>query len=103
MSESPKPAPPSRWSRARRVALRVGLGGVALAAAWLVMTVHPQPLFAYTLRRANIVLHARAPLPPEAGPILDEVVRRVARSPLRRAVSAVAASLGIRRWRGLSY
>src|SRR4051794_26630555 len=40
------------------------------------------PLFAHSLQRGNVVLHARRPLPPEAGPILDEVVRRIARSPL---------------------
>ena len=53
-----------------------------MAAAWWLLTLFPQPLFAYTLRRANIVLHARAPLPPQAGPILEEVVRRAALSPL---------------------
>jgi hypothetical protein len=58
------------------------MGVLALAAGWLALAIHPQPLFAYSARRANIVLHARAPLPPQAGPLLDEVVRRVARSPL---------------------
>ena len=54
----------------------------AALGAWLTLIIHPQPLFAYSARRANVVLHARAPLPPEAGPLLDEVVRRVSRSPL---------------------
>jgi hypothetical protein len=54
----------------------------AVAAAWLALAIHPQTLFAYSLRRANVVLHARAPLPPEAVPQLDEAVRRLARSPL---------------------
>ncbi len=74
-----RPAPPSRR---RRRARRLGLGLLALAAGWLTLAIHPQPLFAYSAQRANIVLHARAPLPPEAGPMLEEVVRRVARSPL---------------------
>jgi hypothetical protein len=60
----------------------VGLALVAVAGGWLALLIHPQPLFAYSAQRANIVLHARAPLPPEAGPLLDDVVSRVARSPL---------------------
>jgi hypothetical protein len=80
MPEPPRPPrPPTRWSR---VARRLGLGLAAVAAAWLALIIHPQPLFASSARRANVVLHARAPLPPEAGPLLDEVVRRVSRSPL---------------------
>jgi hypothetical protein len=70
---------PRRWVRR---AGRTALGLVVLAAAWLALALRPQPLFAHSLQRANVVLHARAPLPPEAGPLLDEVVRRVARSPL---------------------
>jgi hypothetical protein len=55
---------------------------LGLAAVWVALVIHPQPLFAYNLRRQNLQLHARAPLPPEAGPILDEAVRRLSRSPL---------------------
>jgi hypothetical protein len=80
MSEASSSQPRPR--RLRRVLVRTGLGAVTLFAAWLALTIHPQPLFAHSLRRANVVLHARAPLPPEAGPILDEVVRGFARSPL---------------------
>jgi hypothetical protein len=58
----------------------VGLVGVV--AAYLALAIHPQPLFAYTLQRGNIVLHARRPLPPEATPILDDALARVSRSPL---------------------
>jgi hypothetical protein len=72
-------SPRRRW---RRVAGRAGLSLAALAAGWLALIVHPQPLFAYSAQRANVVLHARDPLPPQAGPLLDEVVRRAARSPL---------------------
>src|SRR6476646_10231039 len=71
--------PPTRW---RRRARRLGIGLAASLAAWLTLVIHPQPLFAYSLARGNVVLHARAPLPPQAGPLLDEVVRRLARSPL---------------------
>jgi hypothetical protein len=66
----------------RRIARRVVLVVATVLAGWLTLIVHPQPLFAYSAQRANVVLHARAPLPREAGPMLDEVVRRLSRSPL---------------------
>jgi hypothetical protein len=61
---------------------RAGLALAAVVAGWVALAIHPQPLFAYSAQRANIVLHARAPLPSRAGPLLDDVVARVARSPL---------------------
>src|SRR5215831_11445925 len=67
--------PPKR----SRVVRRVMLALAAVAAGWLALIIHPQPLFAYSAQRANVVLHARSPLPPQAGPLLDEVVRRAAR------------------------
>jgi hypothetical protein len=75
-----EPTKPRRGGR--RWLRRTGLLLAAALGAWLTLIVHPQPLFAYNARRANVVLHARAPLPPEVGPLLDEVVRRVSRSPL---------------------
>lgn len=54
----------------------------AVIAGWLALAIHPQPLFAYSTQRANVVLHARAPLPAQAKALLDDVVTRVARSPL---------------------
>jgi len=60
----------------------VGLSLGALIAGWTALAIHPQPLFAYSAQRANIVLHSRAPLPVQAGALLDDVVTRVARSPL---------------------
>jgi hypothetical protein len=80
MSETPKPLHPPR--RTRQIARRVVLGVLTLLAGYLTLVVHPQPLFAHSAQRANVVLHARAPLPPETGPLLDEVVRRVSRSPI---------------------
>jgi hypothetical protein len=71
-----------RPRRGRRVAKRALLTLLGAAAVWLALILHPQPLFAYSAQRANIVLHTRAPLPPQAGPLLDEVVRRISRSPL---------------------
>lgn len=52
------------------------------ALAWLALALHPQPLFAYTAERANVTIHARAPLPREVGPLLDDVLRRISSSPL---------------------
>ncbi len=78
-----RPAAPQRprhhWLRVLR---RVGLALALLVVAWLALVIHPQPLFAHEVRRGNVVLHARVPLEPKAGLLLDEVVRRVARSPL---------------------
>jgi hypothetical protein len=64
--------------RLRRLALAL----VALVAGYVALVIHPQPLFAYTLQRGNLVLHARRPLPPEATPMLDDALGRVSRSPL---------------------
>ncbi len=55
---------------------------VTLAAGWLGLVVHPQPLFAYSARGGNIVLHARRPFPPATQPLLQDVLRRVSASPL---------------------
>jgi hypothetical protein len=61
---------------------RILLALVAAAAGWVALVVHPEPLFAYTARQGNVVLHARRPFPPETRPMLDDVLRRVSRSPL---------------------
>lgn len=55
---------------------------VAVAAGWLGLVLHPQPLFAYTARQDNIVLHARRPFPAATQPLLNDVLRRVSASPL---------------------
>ena len=69
-------------SRSKRVVRRALVVLTALFGAALALVVHPQPLFAYSLQRGNIVLHARAPLPPEATAMLDDALTRVSRSPL---------------------
>ena len=68
--------------RGRRLARRALLTLLGSAAVWLALILHPQPLFAYSAQRANVILYTRAPLPPQTGPLLDEVVRRISRSPL---------------------
>jgi hypothetical protein len=65
-----------RWGR------RAGLLLVALTGGFLALVIHPQPLFAYSLQRGNLVLHARMAFPPQALPIADDVLRRLSRSPL---------------------
>jgi hypothetical protein len=66
----------------RRFVSRFALGLASVVAGYLALVLHPQPLFAYTLQRGNLVLHARQPLPPEATPMLDDALARVSRSPL---------------------
>jgi hypothetical protein len=65
-----------------RVLRRGVLGVAAVLGIWLGLIIHPQPLFAHTASRANIVLHARVPLDAQGGPLLDDVLGRVTRSPL---------------------
>lgn len=65
-----------------RIVKRLALGLVAVVAAYVVILLHPQPLFAHTLRRGNITLHARQPLPAQAAAMLDDALGRVQRSPL---------------------
>jgi hypothetical protein len=61
---------------------RATFGCVAVMLAWVALALHPEPLFAYTTERANVTLHARAPFPAETGAVLDDVLRRISRSPL---------------------
>jgi hypothetical protein len=77
--ETPRPPRARRWLRRGR---RLGLALAGLVIVWLALAIHPQPLFAYSAQRANVVLHARAPFPPQAQPLLDDVLARVSRSPL---------------------
>ena len=71
-----------RPRRGRRLARRALLTLLGSAVVWLALILHPQPLFAYSAQRANVILYTRAPMPPQTGPLLDEVVRRISRSPL---------------------
>jgi hypothetical protein len=65
-----------------KVAWRVATGALSPAAAWLALTIYPQPLFAYSQREDNVVRYSRQPLPAEAEPILKDALRRLKRSPL---------------------
>ena len=72
-------------SRSRRAVRTLATAVVAMVAGYLALVIHPQPLFAHSLQRGNIVLYTRRPLPPEATPILDDAVRRISASPLYEA------------------
>jgi hypothetical protein len=75
----PEAPRPRRWPRRLR---RLGLALAGAVFAWLALAIHPQPLFAYSAQRANVVLHARVPFPPQTQPLLEDVLARVSRSPL---------------------
>jgi len=53
----------------------------AIALAYAVVLARPQMVFAYEARADNVVLHARAPLPPQAAAIAATARQRVSRSP----------------------
>jgi len=76
------PTSPLPRTYALRRVRRVALALASLVVGYVALVVHPHPVFAYSLQRGNLVLHARQPLPPEATPMLDDVLQRVSRSPL---------------------
>jgi hypothetical protein len=65
----------------RRKVTRVFLVITFAIAAYGVLLVHPQPLFAFSARDAAIVLHARERLPTEVQGVLADARRRVEASP----------------------
>ena len=54
----------------------------AASAAYLIVLAHPQPLFAYELRRDGLTVHATTPIPDAMGATLDRATQRLKRSPL---------------------
>ncbi len=60
----------------RRGAILVG----TLAAAYVALLLYPQPLFAYELEHAGIVLHATTPIPDAMRPTLARVRARLERT-----------------------
>lgn len=66
----------------RRRLWRVTIAVVSAVSGYVGLVAHPQPLFAQSLQRRNIVLHARQPLPAQTATLLDDVLRRLERSPL---------------------
>jgi hypothetical protein len=66
----------ARWAR------RLLLGTVTVGGAYLLVLVHPQPLFAYELQHAGIVVHATRPIPDAMRTTLDRVRARLDRTPI---------------------
>lgn len=63
--------------------LRILCASAALLAAYCLLLSFPQPFFAYSVKAGNLVLHADAPFPEEAGRIvLRLAAAKLARSPL---------------------
>lgn len=71
---------------------------VALLALWLALVVHPEPLFAHELERGPVILYSREPLAADAGPMLEEALRRVKRSPFFDAKRRHAVFLCDSQW-----
>jgi hypothetical protein len=53
-----------------------------LVAAYLLLLVFPEPLFAYKFASANLTLYCDDPIPPEGSDILADVQRRLDKCPL---------------------
>jgi hypothetical protein len=66
----------------RRLTRRAGVSFGVLAAAYALLLVYPQPLFAYQLEQGGIVVHARRPIPEAMRDTLTKVRARLDRSPL---------------------
>ena len=71
-----------RTSPLARWAGRLFFGIVTVGAAYVLVLVHPQPLFAYELQHAGVVVHARRPIPDAMRATLDRVRARLDRTPL---------------------
>jgi hypothetical protein len=74
-----------RVGRVRRWLGRLRLAAIGFAClffGYVALVVYPQPLFAHSAQRGNLVLHSRQPLPKEAAALTDDVLGRVRLSPL---------------------
>jgi hypothetical protein len=81
---------PLRW--AWRAAL-------AASIAYALLLSYPQPLFAYEMRHAGIVLHADRPIPDAMGATLQRVRARLDRSPIVDPAGVQHVFLCQSRWR----
>lgn len=69
-----------RW-RLVRIVRRSLFVAAFMLGAYVSLLLEPGPLFAHEARFESIVLHARAPLPPEAAGVARRAHERIARSP----------------------
>jgi hypothetical protein len=67
-------SPLTTWTR------RLSFGIVTVSAAYLLILDHPQPLFAYELEHAGMVVHATRPIPDAMRATLDRVRARLDRT-----------------------
>ena len=84
------------WKRSFRWATRVA---VALAFAYVLLLSYPEPLFAYELRDAGIVVHADRPIPEAMRATLERVRARLDRSTIVDPRRVQHAFLCQSRWR----
>jgi len=85
-----------------RVAAFSTLGIAGIVFLYLVLLCHPVLFFPHTFSRGGITLYSDEPIPSEsAGRILEEVDRRLARSPLaaRPRIQDLRIYICNRRWR----
>ena len=75
---APPPSALRRWARRAGRLLLLLSGGVAL---YVLLLLHPEPLFAHEARYENIVLHSPRPLPAAAVNVARAARERIARSP----------------------
>jgi hypothetical protein len=61
---------------------RLGLGTICLGAAYFLLLVYPQPLFAYEIRHAGIVVHATRPIPDTMRRTMERARARLERTAL---------------------
>ncbi len=66
-------------------AVQIGAVGALGVLAYAGVLTWPHPVFPYGVAHQGVVLHSRAPLPPNTAAILADARRRLTRSPLYRA------------------
>ncbi len=85
-----------------RAALFSALGLVVIFVSYLVLLCHPGLFFGYAFTQGGITLYSDEPIPAEAaGRVLEDVERRLARSPLAASgrVKDIRIYICNRRWR----
>jgi len=71
---------------------------LTVGAAYLLVLVHPQPLFAYELQHAGITVHATRPIPDAMRTTLDRVRGRLDRTPLAESTRGTDVFICDARW-----
>ena len=82
----------------RRVLGWLVRAAAAVSAAYILLLVHPQPLFAYELRHAGIVVHATRPIPDAMRVTLERARARLERTALYDSTRAAHVFICEPRW-----